>query len=166
MYRLCLCESSELTPTWINEASVSDGDNVQTFAHPFFQREGFNVAILTRAGAKRTKRAKIDTIRSLRLVANNSLKRSREMETKNHELERNYVWLERENHRLTLLIGIETKRMMYVPISNTPSLAVLSATVIPDSNCSFLDHVFVVTGGPVLLSVMDFEPDWMSDDML
>ena len=87
------------------------------------------------------------------------------METKNQQLERNYVWLERENHRLTLLVEIETKRMLYAPTSNTPSLAVLSATVSPDrKNCNFIDHVYVVTGGPVLPSVMDIEPDCMLDN--
>jgi len=116
--------------------------------------------------AKRTKKVKVDTIRGLQLVANNSLKRSREMETKNQQLERNYVWLERENHRLTLLVEIETKRMMYAPTSNTPSLAVLSATVSPDPNYRFIDHVYVVTGGPILPFVMDIEPDWMNDDVL
>ena len=158
----CRCKSSKLTPTWINKASVSDGKNVQIFAHPYFHREGFDVAILTRAGAKRTKKAKVDTIRDLRLLASSSLKRSREMEIKNQELERKYVWLERENHRLTLLV--ETKPNMYAPRSNTVSVAVLSATVSPDrKNCNFIDHVYVVTGGPVLPSVMDIEPDWMND---
>ena len=108
--------------------------------------------------AKRTKKVKVDTIRGLQLVANNSLKRSREMETKNQQLERNYVWLERENHRLTLLVEIETKRMLYAPTSNTPSLVVLSATVSPDRNCSFIDHTYVVP------SIMDIEPDCMLDN--
>jgi len=82
-------------------ASVSNGNSVQTFAHPYFHREGKDMLdTITRKTAKNVKKCKGEIIKELQYVETEYRKRFRDMESRNQQLERKNEVLEVENKRL------------------------------------------------------------------
>ena len=162
------------------------GENVQTFVHPCFRREGFNIDTISRRNAKSIKKGKGEIIQELQLVAVDSLKRSRDVQTKNEELEQNNVALERENHRLTSLLHkhsnqVEDERIGWVSSYLPPGVIsplVMSPkhqpwSISPDNKKSrtFCDDmadddiaIFCEKRIHDSAALMDVEPDWLSDN--
>lgn len=82
-------------------SSVSNGNSVQTFAHPYFYRDGKDLLdTITRKTAKNVKKCKGDIIKELQHVETEYRKRFRDMESRNQQLERKNDALESENKRL------------------------------------------------------------------
>ena len=102
---------------------------------------------MSRKNTKRIKKGKGEIIQELQLVALGSLKRSRDVQTKNEELERSHVALERENHRLTLLVKnanlqVEAERMRWLPswpLVASPNFWSISQ---PDLQRTFCDDMY------------------------
>jgi len=85
-------------------SSVSNGNSVQTFAHPYFYRDGKDLLdSITRKTAKNVKKCKGDIIKELQTVETEYRKRFREMEARNQVLERKNEALENENKRLRII---------------------------------------------------------------
>jgi len=79
---------------------------------------------MSRKNAKIIKKGKGAIIQELQLVAIDSLKRTRDVQTKNEELERSHVALEKENHRLTLLLQKHANQVEAERVGRVSSLVV------------------------------------------
>jgi hypothetical protein len=103
-------------------SSVSNGNSVQTFAHPYFYRDGKDLLdTITRKTAKNVKKCKGDIIKELQHVETEYRKRFRDMESRNHSLERKNDALEHENKRLRVLCQeLEVKARIVVPLEPIP----------------------------------------------
>jgi len=103
-------------------SSVSNGNSVQTFAHPYFYRGGKDLLdTITRKTAKNVKKCKGDIIKELQHVETEYRKRFRDMESRNHQLERKNEALENENKRLRQLCqDMEKARLESVQAQRLP----------------------------------------------
>jgi len=85
-------------------SSAQNGNAVQTFAHPYFYRDGKDmIDSITRKTARNVKKCKGDIIREMQTFDSECRHRFREMEARNAKLERRNEELELENRRLRAL---------------------------------------------------------------
>ena len=90
--------------------SASINDNVQSFAHPRFIRDGMDLASVTRTLAKGAKISKGVRIQELKVIANDSTKRLCLMQKRNQQLERKCTNLMAKNQALMGLLTDQNVR--------------------------------------------------------